>query len=134
MGTGIMGVASASEGTMVRQKSTVCRGDIFEVDLEPAEGREMNKTRPCLVITNNTANRHSEMVTVAAITSQEPKRQYPFMVEIPGSANMPKKSWINFVHVRSIDRRRLTGRYYTSLDKKTMDQVDQALKDQLGLD
>lgn len=128
-----MGVASASEGTAVREKTTVCRGDVFEVDLEPSEGREMNKTRPCVVVSNNTANRHSEMVTVVAISSQEPKRPYPFMVEIPASANMPKRSWVNCVHIRGVDRRRLTGRYYTSLDKETMNRVNQALKDQLAI-
>lgn len=129
----VLGVASASEGTMVREKTSLCRGDIVEVDLEPAEGSEMNKTRPCVVITNNTANRFSPVVTVVAITSQRPSKPYPFMVDVPQTAGMPKRSWINCAHVRSVDKSRITTRYYTSLDKATMDRVDQALKDQLDI-
>jgi len=118
---------------MTREKTTLCRGDIVDVDLDPAEGSEMNKTRPCLVITNNTANRYSPVVTVVAITSQEPNKPYPFVVEVPKSANMPKRSWVNCAHLRTVDKSRLKTRYYTSLDKDTMDQVNQALKDQLGI-
>ena len=128
----VMGVASPGEG-MARQKTSVCRGDVVEVDLEPTAGREMAKTRPCVVISNNTANRHSSMVTVVAITSQERSKNFPFMVEIPKSANMPKRSWVNAVHIRAVDRSRLTGRYYTSLDKGTMGKINDALKEQLSL-
>lgn len=129
----VLGVASASEGTMVRQKTSVCRGDVVEVDLDPTKGREMAKTRPCLVVSNNTANRFSSLITVVVISSQAPSKQFPFMVEIPRSANMPKRSWANCAHIRTIDKGRLTTRYYTSLDKATMSEVDDALKTQLGL-
>lgn len=129
----VIGVASASEGTMTRQKTSLCRGDIVEVDLDPVEGSEMSKTRPCLVVSNNTANRFSPVVVVAAVTSQKPSKPFPFIVELPKSAKMPKRSWINCAHIRTIDKSRIKSRYYTSLDKATMDKVDNALKTQLGL-
>jgi mRNA interferase MazF len=128
----VMGVASPDTGG-AREKTSVCRGDIVEVDLEPVTGREMAKTRPCLVVTNNTANRYSAVISVVAITSREPSKNYPFMVEIPKSANMPKRSWVDAAHLRTVDRSRLTGRYYTSLDKATMEKVNDALKEHLGL-
>ncbi len=129
----VMGVASASEGTMVREKTSLCRGDIVGVDLDPAEGSEMNKVRPCLVVSNNVGNRYSPVVTVVAITSQEPSKPYPFIVEVPDGANMPRKSWINCAHIRTVDKSRLTTRYFGSLDKATMGKVGEALKTQLDL-
>lgn len=128
----ILGVDSPSS-TITREKTTVARGDIVEVDLEPAQGSEMSKTRPCLVVSNNVANQSSPLIMVVAITGQAPRKNYPFIVEIPKSANMPKPSWANMAHLRTIDRQRLTGRYFTSLDRATMQKVDVALKKQLGL-
>ena len=128
----ISGVRAASSG-IGRDKTTVARGDILEVDLEPAKGSEMAKTRPCLVVSNNAANQSSPLVTIVAITSQPPRKPYPFMVEIPATAKMPKKSWVNVGHLRTIDRQRLTGKYLTSLDSATMRKVDTALKKQLGI-
>lgn len=119
--------------TIGREKTTVARGDVLEVDLEPTQGGEMAKTRPCVVVSNNRANQSSPLIIVAAITSQEPKKPYPFLVKIPSSANMPKPSWINTAHIRTIARSRLTGRYFTSLDRETMRKVDAALKKQLGI-
>lgn len=128
----VLGVASPDSSTG-REKTTVSRGDVLEVDLEPAKGSEMAKTRPCLVISNNIANQSSPVISVAAVTSQEPKKSYPFLVEIPKSARMPKKSWVNLAHLRTIDRQRLTGKFLTSLDQETMRKVDTAIKRQLGL-
>lgn len=122
-----------SRGVTRREKTTFARGDIFEVDLEPTVGSEMAKSRPCLVVSNNVANRSSPLITVVALTSQAPKKNYPFIVEVPRSANMPEKSWINTAHIRTVDRDRLTGKYFTSLDKVTLGKVDAAIKKQLGL-
>jgi len=125
--------AGSQSSTRGREKTTVTRGDVLEVDLEPTQGSEMSKKRPCLVVSNNIANRSSPLIIIAAITSQAPKRPYPFIVEIPKSAKMPKTSWVNTAHIRSIDRQRLTGKYFTSLDQATMRNVDTALRKQLSL-
>jgi mRNA interferase MazF len=114
-------------------KTTVNRGDIWAVDLEPARGSEMDKIRPCLVVTNDTANRYSPVIAMVAVTTTAPSKPYPFIVEIPESANMPRRSWIDCVHIRAVDKSRL-GKYYTSLDRVTMKRVDRALLIQLGID
>ncbi len=113
-------------------KTTINRGDIVAVDLEPTQGSEMGKRRPCLVVTNNVANKYSSVVTVVAVTTVEPSKPYPFIVEIPKSAKMPERSFINCVHIRAVDKSRLE-RYYTSLDAETMRKVDEALIVQLGI-
>ncbi len=47
----------------------VKRFEVWLVNLEPTLGSEINKTRPCLVISPNVVNHHLNTVTVAAITS-----------------------------------------------------------------
>ena len=113
-------------------KTTVNRGDVWAVDLEPATGSEMNKVRPCLVVTNNIANRYSRVIVMVALTTAAPTDPYPWMVEVPETANMPRPSWVHCAHIRAVDKARL-GRYYTSLDTDTMRKVDEALMEQLGL-
>jgi mRNA interferase MazF len=119
---------------MPQGKTTFNRGDVWAVDLEPAKGSEPNKIRPCLVVSNNAANRKAPLLTVVAITSAPPASRYPFMVEIPETARMPKQSsWIHCGHIRVISKQRV-GRYYTSLDSATMRRVDEALMIHLGID
>ena len=115
-------------------KTTVNRGDVWAIHLDPTRGREMNKTRPCLVVSNNTANKYSPLVTVALITKTVPGKPYRFIVEIPESANMPERSWIHCNQIRTVDREQRFGRYYTSLDADTMRKVNRALRVQLDLD
>jgi mRNA interferase MazF len=118
---------------MLRGKTTFNRGDVWAVNLEPAEGSESNKVRPCLVVSNNAANRKAPLLTVVAITGSSPPQQYPFMVEIPETARMPKQpSWIHCGHIRTISKNRV-GRYFTSLDSATMRLVDEALMIHLGI-
>lgn len=118
---------------MLRDKTTVNRGDIWAVNLDPTQGTEMGKRRPCLVVTNDTANRYSGKVTVVPLTTTPPKKLYPFLVEVPKTANMPQKSWIDCSHIRTIDKAKRLGKYYTSLDSATMKEVDKALLVQLGI-
>jgi mRNA interferase MazF len=114
-------------------KTTINRRDIWAVDLDPAQGSEMDKIRPCLVVTNNIANQYAQVITVVALTTTPPTKPYPFIVEVPDSAKMPEESWIDCAHIRAVDKSRLR-RYYTSLDSDTMSKVDAALRVQLSLD
>ena len=42
---------------------------IVLVNLEPTIGVEINKTRPCLIVSPNAANRHLQTVIIAPLTS-----------------------------------------------------------------
>ena len=56
---------------------SVIRGDLFYADLSPVKGSEQGGIRPVLVIQNDTGNRHSPTVIVAAITSRTTKAAIP---------------------------------------------------------
>ncbi|BDA86742.1 mRNA interferase PemK [Aureimonas sp. SA4125] len=58
----------------------VKRGEIWLVALDPTFGSEIKKTRPCLVLSPDSLNRHSRVVTVAPLTSGS--RPAPFRVKI----------------------------------------------------
>lgn len=117
---------------MVGGGSKIVRGDVWEVGLDPVRGSEMGKRRPCLVVSNDAANRSSPVVTIVAITSQAPKKSYPFMVEIPEGVGMEKRSWVTCAHIRSVSKERLEIRR-ARLDAETMRRVNRALAIQLGM-
>ena len=58
------------------------RGDIYYADLRPVVGSEQGGIRPVLIIQNDTGNKHSPTVIVAAITSKMNKAKLPTHIEL----------------------------------------------------
>ena len=98
------------------------RGDIFWVNFDPTVGCEINKKRPCLIISNDVANEVSLRVIVAPITSSA-THVYPFEVKV---ATQENESKILLDQLRSVDKQRLFSKIL-SLKRETMQQVDKAL-------
>jgi len=59
----------------------VKRGEIWLARLDPTEGREIRKTRPCLVLTTNIANQHRRTVVVVPLSSS-PTGSPPLLVPL----------------------------------------------------
>lgn len=110
---------------------TVRRGEIYYADLSPVIGSEQSGFRPVLIIQNNVGNHFSPTVIVAAITSKEAKTALPTHVETV-AFGLERKSIVMLEQIRTIDKSRLLE-YVGVLDKKNMQQVDQALIISLGL-
>lgn len=104
------------------------RGEVYWVNLDPTIGSEINKKRPCVVVSNNAGNEASSRVIVAPITSSA-KHVYPFEVKVEIEKREGK---ILLDQVRSIDKKRLSGQL-AFLDQETMKAVDKALKVALSL-
>lgn len=49
--------------------SSPLRDEIWLVSLDPTQGSEMRKTRPCLVISPDEMNRHLRTVLIAPMTT-----------------------------------------------------------------
>ena len=47
------------------------RGDIIDIDFDPARGQEIRKTRPAVVVQNDIGNRYSPLVIVLPIRGAE---------------------------------------------------------------
>jgi mRNA interferase MazF len=105
--------------------ATPHRGEIFEVDWDPARGSEQAGIRPALIVQNDIGNAASPTTIVAAVTSKAPGKPYPFIVELVG-ASLPKVSFANCAQLHTVDKARL-GRLMGTADAKVMQRVDEAL-------
>jgi mRNA interferase MazF len=109
------------------------RGDILRARLNPIEGSEQVGERPVLVLSPDLINEHSTVILVAALTSRKTDRLYPFEALLePPEGGLTERSKVLLLHVRSIDKRRITGRYGRVSDA-VMSRVDEALKIAVGL-
>lgn len=104
------------------------RGDVFWVNLDPVVGTEIRKTRPAVVVSNDSCNRYGARVVVLPITSNVDSLY-------PGEAMIDVKRRPGRVlgdQIRSIDKRRLKARVIT-LTADEMARIDEALAITLGL-
>ena len=59
-------------------EASVSRGDVFLVAMNPTRGQEIQKTRPCVVVSPDELNAHMGTFIVAQLTSGG--RRYPFRI------------------------------------------------------
>lgn len=84
------------------------RFEVWLVRLDPTEGSEMRKTRPCLVVSPDEMNRHLRTVIVAPMTTA--LRSYPTRVRVRFQG---KDGDVALDQIRTIDRTRLVRRIGT---------------------
>ncbi len=75
---------------------------IILVNLEPVIGSEINKTRPCVVISPDEMNNHLRTVVIAPMTTSS--KNYPTRVEIK---HENKTGWVVLDQIRTIDKHRI---------------------------
>ncbi len=116
------------------QASYPRRGEIYLTALDPTLGREIQKTRPALVIQNDLANRVTGITIVAPITSTVRFPLNPVHVLLPAdkATGLTATSVAVFNQIRAVDRMRLVKRL-GEIDDATMEQVDEAIQISLGL-
>ena len=88
---------------MVRPaQSKPARGDVWLINLDPTIGSEIQKTRPCVVVSPPEINDHLPVMLVAPLTSGS--RAAPFRV----STTFDGKAGLMLLEqVRAVDARRL---------------------------
>lgn len=84
---------------------TVARGEVHLVRLEPTQGSELRKTRPCLIVSPDELNRHLRTALVAPMTTGG--RAYPW--------RMPcrfhnRAGFVALDQIRTVDTNRLIRR------------------------
>ena len=113
------------------------RGEIVTIELDPARGSEASKTRPAVVVSNDSANGTATrlgrgVITVVPITSRT-DRVYPFQVLLPASqTGLRRDSKAQAEQVRSVAVERI-GRRVGHLSAPLMAELDQALRIHLNL-
>ena len=76
--------------------------EIYWIDLEPTKGSELQKVRPCVVISPNEMNYNIKTVIIAPLTSTSKK--YPSRIEVKLEG---RSSWIVIDQIRCVDKSRL---------------------------
>lgn len=109
------------------------RGEIYFAALNPTIGNEIQKTRPVLIVSNDIANKYSELVTIVPITSQV-KKVYSFEVLLDKElSGLSKNSKAACHQIRTISKLRINNKRIGILDSKLMIQVDHSLLLHLGI-
>jgi mRNA interferase MazF len=95
----------------------VARFAVYLVGLDPTQGHEIKKTRPCVIISPDEMNRHIGTVIVAPMTTKG--RNYPTRIAITFKR---KKGQIVLDQIRTVDKARLV-KHVGKIDAKTATRV-----------
>jgi mRNA interferase MazF len=94
------------------------RFEVYLVNLDPAIGSEIRKTRPCLIVSPDEMNRHIRTVIVAPMTTKG--QAYPTRVAFTFGG---KRAQIVLDQLRTVDKARLVrriGRISSSAQLETL--------------
>lgn len=109
------------------------RGGIYPVNLAH-EGENVRESCPCLVVSNNISNEYSPIVTIIPLSFTHLEKIYDFETLLPASrTGLGRDAKISTHIIITIDKSRVVGERTGFLAKGEMQQVEKALRLQLGL-
>jgi mRNA interferase MazF len=111
--------------------STLRRGLIIDVDLEPIKGSETGKTRPCIIVTNNIYNERVPVIQVVPLTEWSLKKsKIKTNIEVAPSAvnGLSKRSIADCLQTRPIDHQNRLVAIRGDLEPEIIEQINHALK------
>ncbi len=108
--------------------SPMQRGEVWWVEFDPAVGSEIRKTRPAVIVSNDTSNRHIARVQVIPLTSNT-GRVYPSEAVVRIG---DKESKIMADQIMTADKKRLKEKI-GKLSAHDMKQVEKTICIQLGI-
>ena len=99
------------------------RGEIWLVSLDPTLGSEIQKTRPCLIVSPDDLNSSLMTLIVAPLTTGSRRARFRIATKFRG-----KEGLILTDQIRTVSRQRLVKRL-GSLPPATLDAVLQVLRE-----
>ncbi|MCL5429302.1 MAG: type II toxin-antitoxin system PemK/MazF family toxin [Chloroflexi bacterium] len=97
------------------------RSEVYLVRLDPTQGHEMKKTRPCLVISPDVMNRNFKTVIIAPLTTKSHSQVTRIPCKFEG-----RPGWVVLDQIRAVDKNRLV-KFLRVMDETTNQKVLQAL-------
>ncbi len=104
------------------------RCEVWWVEFDPAIGSEIKKTRPAVIVSNDSANRSLRRVQVVPLTSNMGKL-YPSEAIVVLN-EMPSKAMAD--QITTTDKQRLKSKI-GQISLSDMKTIEQAIKIQLGM-
>jgi mRNA interferase MazF len=111
--------------------TTIERGMVIDINLDPVQGSETGKVRPCVVVTNDVYNARVPVIQVVPVTAWNPKkaRIKTNVTLTPSVINgLDKKSVADCLQTRPVDYHLRLSRVRGKLEQKDIRAIDQALK------
>ena len=96
---------------------------IVLVNLDPTLGSEIQKTRPCVIVSPNEINDHLRTIVIAPMTSAS--RKYPTRVKVKHNS---QEGWIVIDQIRTIDKIRIV-RILGSLTEKEIRECKRVIRE-----
>ncbi len=107
---------------MARRKPVIRRFDVFLVTLDPTQGSEIRKTRPCVVVSPDEMNGPLNTAIIAPMTTTG--KNYPSRIRVTFQA---KHGYVVLDQIRTVDKARLVKRL-GRVDPSVGDQVLERLR------
>lgn len=96
---------------------SMARGDVHLVQIDPTRGREIQKTRPCVIVSPDDLNHHLRTVIIAPMTTAS--RAFPWRV---ACRFQNRSGFVALDQLRTVDGERLIQRL-GKLSAETTKQV-----------
>ena len=111
--------------------TTIKRGQIVDVDLNPTRGAETSKIRPCVVVTNDVYNARVPVIQVVPVTAWSVKKaRIVTNVELlPTKSNgLTKKSVADCLQTKPINRQHRLVKIRGRVSPAALRKIDEALR------
>ncbi len=96
---------------------------IVLVNLDPTLGSEIQKTRPCVIVSPNEMNKHLKTVVICPMTTNT--KEYPTRVPVNHDG---KKGMIIIDQIRTIDKSRIQ-KVFGKLNKTEIKRCKEVIKE-----
>lgn len=97
--------------------------DIVLVNQDPTKGSEIQKTRPCVIVSPNEINHNLQTIVVSPMTTTS--RRYPTRVKVKHNG---KTGWIAIDQIRTIDKVRII-KTLGSLTESEIQEIKSVIKE-----
>ena len=96
---------------------------IVLVNLDPTLGSEIQKTRPCVIVSPDEINNNLKTVVIAPMTSTS--RKYPTRVKVKHNS---QEGWVAIDQIRTIDKIRIV-KIFASLSEKEIQECKRVIRE-----
>ena len=114
--------------------TTLSRGDVIIVELDPTRGSEQRSRRPCLVVQNDVGNEHAPTTIIVPFTTSFGDQLYPFEVLVPADECALKEDSVALCsQIRTVSIHERIRDRIGSIPDERLSEVDRALEYSLSL-
>lgn len=110
---------------------TYRRGQIHWVRLDPTVGAEIQKTRSCLIVQNDTMNQYGMLTIVMPFRPGTKKAPYVVNVQATSINGLDQDRFLDVAQIRAVDGQRILGQLGV-LEEHYWQQIRNALDIVLG--